>query len=149
MRCRPTFRPAPWTDPTIKGRPPLIDRPKIPRLPPAPAGENSDDGAPPILWKPHMDRDDPSTPAECAYCSGPLADGYKFTACAKCCRDVQAYCSGENTTGPAGEPVQPMPLPDPIRRVTYAIADPRRLAAVAAGREPSNDEWREWTGLQG
>ena len=95
---------------------------------------------------------DGDTPATCAYCPAPLASGYPFTVCATCARDVQALAKGEHgetTNTETGEPapVDPMPLSEPIRRALYAVADPRRLAAVAAGREPTVAEWREWTGL--
>ena len=38
-------------------------------------------------------------------------------------------------------------LPEWFRRVTYALADPRYLAAAAIGREPTDDEWRELIAL--
>lgn len=34
-----------------------------------------------------------------------------------------------------------------LRRVTYALADPRYVATVAAGREPTYDDWRDWTSI--
>lgn len=40
-----------------------------------------------------------------------------------------------------------MPLTEPVRRTLYALGDPRRLAAVAAGRKPTDDEWRELIAL--
>ena len=96
-----------------------------------------------------MTRTDPSTAAPCAYCRAPLADGYRFTACATCCRDVQGFVNGEKATGADGKPVNPpRPLAEPVRRAMYARADPRSLAAEADGRTPTAAELYEWLGLE-
>ena len=95
-----------------------------------------------------MIRTDPSTPVICAYCPLPLTSGYPFTACATCCRDLQGFVNGETATGPDGKPVNPpRPMAEPVRRALYVRADPRSLAAEAAGRTPTAAELCEWMGL--
>ena len=123
---------------------------------PPPDGETATpsgvDGAAPILWrpdwKPSLNRADSGEPGRCALCPVPLPAGYRFTICTSCARDVQAFINGETGIGSDGKPTDPSPIAEPVRRATYIAVDPRRLAAKAAGREPTAQELREWMGLE-